>query len=215
MQSCKKGAKDPFISFRSRDSRIKGNWVLVEVNRTRKQTTTATISTTNVVTTWTEIESYDGTNLTYSSFVEVDDGVGNVTYTTDKEVGSFSLEVTINKDNTYTYLENKTEISECNSGLQDCTPVAIVKTETNVSSDKGTWYWRNSKKNKVGIWLSAGSGNGTTLDYFSGNLLQLKDSEIIIEFADSTFTKTIGPGFSDEILDVETWTSTWLKQKNK
>jgi len=215
MQSCKKGAEDPFISLRSRDSRIQGNWVLVEVNRTRTQTTTnsTTNSTTTVVDTWTEF--YDGTDLTYSYFNKIDDGLGNVTDTMYKEVSSYSLEVIINKDNSYSYSESKTEKTECNSGLQDCTPVAVVSPETNEGSDKGTWYWRDSKKNKVAIWLSAGSGNGTAWDYFSGDLLQLKNSEIIIEFADSTVTKATGPGFSNEILDVETWTSTWVKNKNK
>lgn len=85
VQSCtKKGENDPFLSFKSRNSRITGTWELTAMTSTYTNTyisggqTTITTSTT----------TYDGTLLTTVS----GGGSNSIVY---------SEEVTINKDGTY------------------------------------------------------------------------------------------------------------------
>jgi len=55
LPACKKGADDPFISFRSRDERMEGNWILTAISGTN-------ISYGNTNTTTTV--SYNGTSYT-------------------------------------------------------------------------------------------------------------------------------------------------------
>jgi hypothetical protein len=58
-QSCKKGANDPAISFKSRDARITAKWKLTKIDASD---ITVTSGVTNSV-----INSYDGTTLTTTS----------------------------------------------------------------------------------------------------------------------------------------------------
>ena len=72
-QSCKKGEEDPFISLKSRTSRITGTWTLKSFETTTVRTETEAVSndvngdTWNSSMTTTTKTSYDGTNLTSSS----------------------------------------------------------------------------------------------------------------------------------------------------
>ena len=82
--SCKKGENDPFLSLKSRDSRITGIWELTNLDYT--ETDTYSYDGTTVTTTSTE--TYDGSLLTMVSDGDVD------TY-------SYTYTLTIEKDGTY------------------------------------------------------------------------------------------------------------------
>ena len=88
---CKKGADDPFISLRSRDGRLTGDWKLS--SETIKQTDISYDQSSGSTTTSVTSSTFDGTTLTTS--------FGGSSFTS-----SYSLELVINDDGTY----NATEI---------------------------------------------------------------------------------------------------------
>ena len=87
---CKKGEEDPFISLRSRDARIKGDWKLSSYTSTETYSNGGGIGGPVQV---TSTSNYDGTNLT-TTFV----GGGN----SGTETYSFSQKLSIEDDGRYT-----------------------------------------------------------------------------------------------------------------
>lgn len=136
LDSCKKGSEDPGISFKSRNGRVTGTWTLKSYSITG--TTDTTIAETNEVnddtydyhskTNWSE--SYNGTSISASSHLEVEDTEitmwYNVTKWEDQEIEyvneenssynrTFSFTISLYKDNTY----ETTETSGNASGESD------------------------------------------------------------------------------------------------
>jgi len=136
LQSCKKGENDPFLSLKSRDSRITGTWVLKSKDFSQTQSATSNGVTITDVTT----QSYDGSLLT-----DVQNGNTNTV--------SFSSEMTINKDGTYT----------------------IISTDDGDKSESdGYWWWLNDKKNKTRIAFDD--------DAVSYVIDQLKNKSLILKY---------------------------------
>lgn len=84
--SCKKGENDPFISLRSRDARITGEWKLTGFSQTNVQYNPYSQTTT------TTTQTLNGTNLTVTS------GSSSETYV-------YSYEMTIEKDGAFSMVE--------------------------------------------------------------------------------------------------------------
>ena len=110
---CKKGENDPLISLKSRDGRITGTWVLSKVDKS--DDITITDGGANIIINTTE--TYDGTSWSTSS-------AGITTKV------SFSYEVTIEKDGTWSSTQT---------------------TDGDTEEASGYWQWSDSKKNKTGI----------------------------------------------------------------
>lgn len=133
--SCKKGENDPFLSLKTRDARITGVWELSSMSSTSTNTnissgtTTISTSTTN----------YDGTLLTTTS--------GGNTWSV-----SYSQEMTINKDGTYS-------MKEVDDG--------------DTQESTGYWWWLTDKKKKTRIALDD--------DWNSFAIDQLKNKEMILK----------------------------------
>jgi hypothetical protein len=86
MTACQKGANDPFISFKSRDSRIRGNWTITNLSYSASNTTN--ISGTSMTET---------TTMSYNNgMLAVIDPHGDVT------MFPFSIDLTIEKNGTCT-----------------------------------------------------------------------------------------------------------------
>ena len=81
LNSCKKGENDPFLSFKSRDSRITGEWKLTKIEGTSIQPNYTGSGSTTTTTT------YDGTTMTRTIS-------GQTTPITKK----YSLSITLEKD---------------------------------------------------------------------------------------------------------------------
>lgn len=113
MNGCKKGENDPLISLKSRDGRITGTWKLTKVDKNDTNTSIFLGTTVSTVTS----DSYDGTTWTSTS------GGTGTTF-------SYSYEITIEKDGTWT---------------------SVVVSDGDKTEDSGTWYWLDSKKNKTAI----------------------------------------------------------------
>lgn len=96
LESCKKGENDPFLSLRSRDNRISGEWELAEY----ESESTSTMNDGNTSVTTTSSASFDGSVWTKTQ------GGNTSTY-------SYSRSLTINKDGTYVMKETEDgEVSE-------------------------------------------------------------------------------------------------------
>lgn len=155
MNGCKKGENDPLISLKSRDSRITGIWVLSKVDMKSANSNNYSGDIVNSSIT----DAFDGTSWTH-----VESGT-----TTS---WSYSYEVTIEKDGTF----SSVEVSNGD------------KTE-----ETGYWNWLDSKKNKTGILLG---GSILTIDQLKNKELITidntfdKDTDSDGDFSSNTNTDT-------------------------
>lgn len=156
--SCKKGANDPFISFKSRDARLTGTWKLVGIN-------TVNTSTTVV-----------GVNVNKSeSKTTYQNGIATTTTTPGGSTSNskFDYQITFDKGGVY-----KSSTNNYNS--------AAVLTGT-VESD-GTWTWANDTKNKKNIQIVSLATEFLTQFTPAGaptiiEVLQLKGKELVLKRA--------------------------------
>jgi hypothetical protein len=175
-QGCKKGENDPFLSLKSRNARITGTWKLTA------KTTNSTETTTSGGTTTTETSS-----STYDGSMEITMSGGTTS------TSSYTREMTINKDGSYSYVVNSTSYSTDPFSGQ-------TTTTTSTSSSDGYWWWLNDAKNKTRIAFDD--------DAVSYEIDQLKNKEMILVYQDndsyssSDYTNT----------DFDSWTETWTKQ---
>lgn len=156
---CKKSENDPFLSLRSRDARITGEWVLTNLTGNSKEVE-KNPSFTSIKTKTTSFANYIIT--TVSNFTTVYASGGDTTtnsYTTNDYL---NRTITINKDGSFEF----TDISE--KGVKN---VVI-----------GTWSWTNSKKNKTGIIFKSSIGNE---DYI---INMLKNNELVLEMSENSST---------------------------
>lgn len=102
--SCKKGENDPFLSLKSRTSRLSREWKMSSADMTTTYTTSSYTSTTTT--------SFDGTTITQTSVYTVggSSSSNTTTYT-------FSNEVEFAKDGTFTETIIDDGDSETNSGI--------------------------------------------------------------------------------------------------
>lgn len=82
--SCKKGEDDPFLSLKSRNSRLKGEWVMKEASVTETYSVSGVSSTTTT--------TYNGTQMTET------DASGADTW-------AYTYTITFEKDGTYSIVE--------------------------------------------------------------------------------------------------------------
>lgn len=200
---CKKGDEDPFLSLSSRNKRITGTWKLVkyESKGTDKDVYSTSSGTDTEVDTYTN--SYDGTSWT-TTFVNSDDATGTTEFWTNTTVYLYSLEVTINKDNTYSYNRTRTPSKSCSDpDKASCIPQILTDQTTSTNNDEGIWYWLDSKDKKIYI-------GGPSL--FNGTIKQLKNKELIIEETRKDVNTSVGTGFTSTYTYEYTETSTWEKQ---
>ncbi len=145
---CKKGPEDPFISLKSRDARIKGNWELSKVEFSRRTVTTDPDMTCSPDISSKTVVSDDGVNFTVYDTITRYDFINDKCVIEGEAVpftGSFKF--TVNKDGTYSYSSSSGNTREEGTGY---------------------WYWEDSKKNKLFIafdvnWLLC-SLNGFDID---------------------------------------------------
>jgi hypothetical protein len=193
--SCKKGENDPFLSLKSRTSRLTGEWKLT--SGTVKETSTSGSSTTTTTTTYTETSKTEVTtsgsssqtdvfNYTQDIVFEKTGGYSSIvvetqissdgsdipsnyqTTTTDNETGHWAF-LGKNKD---TDLKKKEAIA-INPHSSTSTSVNFLGTTTSTSSVDG-WVFaavmeidRLKTKELVlkGTYTTTGSSGSTTTEY--------------------------------------------------
>ncbi len=192
LSGCKKGADDPFLSLRSRDKRITGDWVLAIEDVTTKRTVTTTVTDSNGdqasknVSVSTEISSYSGSSKTVKMTDQTTTTVGSTTTTTTttmEERYSLSVSETLGKDHiiSNSWVETLTYYKACDTctAITDKEELAQLVAQNpwdfenrNESSENaGTWTWADARKNKIFIMG----------DFIWGDILQLKDKELVLQ----------------------------------
>lgn len=86
LDSCKKGADDPFISFRTRNGRLEGKWKLTKIAKTDVQTPSSTAVTTTTTfdgTIYTESISSGGSLSATGTYEMTIDKQGKVSWTSN------------------------------------------------------------------------------------------------------------------------------------
>ena len=122
--SCKKGANDPFLSLRSRDSRIVGTWVMTYLN----------------------IDSA----ITFSSSLKKEEKHYTTSYPVEDSIKRFSDGIGNNKDSVYKEI---LVINEDGSYIDSIFSKKKGSTVTRSRVVRNIWYWINAKKNKDGVVL--------------------------------------------------------------
>lgn len=154
--SCRKGAEDPFLSLRSRQSRLIGVWEISGIEGTRVDTRvklTGGTSTKKITTTFKDTlkKSFDGTTAIDSVYSEV---------------------LSINEDGTFNDTINSKKFVE--------NAVNSKKTNTRIVTNQ--WHWLNTKKNKTGIELvGLGSFN---VDRLASKELVLSSYKMTVKASD-------------------------------
>ncbi len=207
--SCKKGEDDPFISFRSRDGRIIGVWIMKNKTYTNKSqtvdkttnnvnsdvyntdettTTTETFDGTTYTQKTTSDNKYNSTQTTYdwvtSSFTTATSDSKSVNTTTDTY--TYSVEVEIKDDHTYTATYTKTNLSHKTSNSQTNNgTTTTTETDTTYSPQSTkTWTeegnWYWLDSNDDKVYIQAGP--------LSGVLKRLSNKEVVVEYIDNNNT---------------------------
>lgn len=173
----KKNEEDPFISLKSRNKRIAGEWILV-----RSESEFIEITSGGQYGNYIEqIDSFDGIKSTrilrrkYSRPTQtaVYDQAGNFAYwsfvnvpvdTLITEIYDYSLSITLNEDGSS---------SVASTSMQTSPAPLPAKTYTWT----GSWYWGNAQKNKTLIYIAEMGRSG-----FPFEIKKLSDKELILEF---------------------------------
>jgi hypothetical protein len=123
ISSCKKGENDPFLSLKSRASRLTGEWKLT--SGTVKETTTSSSSSTTTTTTFTETTKTEVTTSGSS---------------TDTDVYNYTQDIVFEKTGHYSSLVVETQISSDGSDIPSNFQVTTTDDET------GNWAFLGKNK---------------------------------------------------------------------
>ncbi len=123
-QSCKKGENDPFLSLKTRDARITGDWELTYGNET-----------------YTYTENYQGDTYEESASLIVENGIANET-----EWYSYTMNG-VNETDSYSYDPYSYEEITTIEKNGDYSVNATV--ENSKSTNSGNWYWFDTAKKKT------------------------------------------------------------------
>lgn len=194
---CKKGENDPFISLRSRDARLMGEWTVSKIEGTRTTDTKGNnVNITNYTNSLTtNTTTFDGSTLTSSNVTNstyygttTTLGGGTKTY-----INSYSVAITIEEHGVVKVIETETKktltqssipADNCGTGQTPsltyngltCDGTYTYTTPTTTTNTyEGIWFWGTGKKNKETLILSGvGSMDGLYM------VTQLKNKEIVL-----------------------------------
>lgn len=137
--SCKKGTDDPFISLRSREARLKNEWVLQTMMETYASST-----------------NYSGNTFAFTREISVENGEMTI-----KSIFDFT-EVT----ESYPYTK---ELSIRRKGAYQM----VTNFDGDVTTEDGTWFWRDSSKKKIGVTLDR--------DY---SIKELRNNKLVLTYTE-------------------------------
>ncbi|MFK8037985.1 MAG: hypothetical protein AB8B74_06830 [Crocinitomicaceae bacterium] len=144
--ACKKGENDPFLSLRSRDSRLSGTWELVSIDLNQTGT-----------------EIYNGNEWGFEYTVTYSDDVYIWYYKSTYE-DSLNSETNVDGDTISSYMNTLSIDKNGNT-------TANVTADDYTSEQTGVWYWANTAKKKTHLLLD---GSTFTLDRLTNKEMVLK-----------------------------------------
>lgn len=138
--SCKKGANDPFLSFKSRKGRLAGDWTVASMSYSSTWSNTNSSGGTSTSSSGTSDVTFDGSTWT-ESWTNTSGG----TTTDGTTTSTGSVEYTFEKDGTYTEVDNKTTVDVQHDTILG---VPYTTTTTTVENITYTGVWSFVGKNK-------------------------------------------------------------------
>lgn len=165
VQSCKKGADDPFLSLKTRDARIAGEWIL----KSQELTESSTLS-------------YDGISETESTNSKYDGAIVTETYVSGGETDiitySYTQKIEIFKDGSYKLVETADGSMSETSGSWWWLNDSKKKTRIAFDDDYGSFEIQMLKSNEM-TWVFSqestyNSSGISQTSVFKGNMTFVK-----------------------------------------
>jgi len=186
VSSCKRGEEDPFLSLRSRDNRIMGEWTVTSVEAREEINESSNSSVVNTI---------------------IDQKFSGDSYTTDTSITTN----TSNYKRTYTQKAYSNTINIMEGGILEAmqkysdetvTGTNITGALTNIqsikTSIKGYWKWGSDDKNKGTVVLSVGV-NGMffgALGTATYQIQKLTNKEMVLIYNDYDKSEQTFPGIT-------------------
>lgn len=144
VSSCKRGEEDPFLSFRSRDARLMGEWTLssLEVRQEINESNNSLVTNTIVE------EKFSGDSYTTDSSITTN----TTTYKRTNTLKGYSVVMNIMEGGILEGTEKFSNETVTGTGITGATTF----TQDIKNSIKGYWKWGYDDKNKRTVVLSVG-----------------------------------------------------------
>jgi hypothetical protein len=186
VSSCKRGEEDPFLSLRSRDKRVMGEWTLASMESRQEINTSSNSNVTNTI---VEMK-YSGDNITEDTSITTN----TTNYKRTVTAKEYSVTINIMEGGVMEGVEKFSDETITGTGITGAT--------TNVQSIKNTikgyWKWGHDDKNKGTLTLSTG-GTGFAFGGFgivTYQIQKLTDKEIVLIYSDYDKRESTFPGLT-------------------
>lgn len=114
ISSCKKGENDPFLSMKSRKSRLAGEWTVTKMEGTKVEVETFSVGGDDYTMTTTTTTTYDGANEVDDVKTETSSSMGTVTEN-DSYSNPHTVSYTFDKDGTFKMVDTDTDDGDVNT----------------------------------------------------------------------------------------------------
>jgi hypothetical protein len=190
ISACKRGEDDPFLSLKTRDGRIIGEWIVQSIESKDEINST---TNSNVVNTTVEVKYTAEGDFVRDTMIVTNNSNYKRTYT----IKSPTISVNIMENGILEGIEESGDVSITGTNITG----AITNTQSLKNTIKGYWEWGTSDKSKTSITL----GTGRTGLVFSGGarsyrVQQLKSKEVVLILDEYSKSDENTPGviISDE-----------------
>lgn len=190
ISACKRGEDDPFLSLKTRDGRIIGEWKVQSIEAKDEINVT---NNSNVTNTTVEVKFTDGSDFTRDTMIVTNSSNYKRTYTTK----SPTITMNIMKNGVLEGIDESNDVTITGTDITG----AITQVQTVKNTIKGYWNWATDDKSKTSITLGSGRAGlvigGTARTY---RVQQLKSKEVVLVLDEYTKTDENMPGviFSNE-----------------
>lgn len=184
ISACKRGEDDPFLSLKTRDGRIIGEWK-VESIETKEEINNTTNS--DVVNTTVEVKFTNEGDMTRDSTIVTNNSSYKRTYT----LKTPSITLNIMKNGVLEAIEQYGDLTVTGTNITG----AITTIQDTKNTIKGYWKWGTDDKSKTSISLGTGRVGlllgGTSNTY---RIQQLKSKEVVLILDEYQKTDDVYPG---------------------
>lgn len=180
--SCKRGEEDPFLSLRTRDARLMGEWTLssLEVRQEINESNNSLVTNTIVE------EKFSGDSYTTDSSITTN----TTTYKRSYTLKGFSQIVNIMEGGVLEVTQKHSNETVTGTGITG----AVTNTQDIKSSFKAYWKWGLDDKNKSSVVLSYLPYGG--LGVVTYQIQKLTNKEMVLIYNDYDKEEANYPGLA-------------------
>ena len=186
VSSCKRGEEDPFLSLRSRDNRVMGEWTVSSVEAREEINESSNSLVTNIVVE----QKFSGDNYTTDSSITTNTTNYKRTYTQK----AYSNTLNIMEGGILEAMEKYSDETITGTNITG----ALTNIQSIKTSIKGYWKWGSDEKNKGTIVLSVGP-NGMffgALGTATYQIQKLTNKEMVLIYNDYDKREAAYPGLA-------------------